>query len=161
MGDFIYYVIALGFYNDSLRARYISRYGYRYTKWFLCGRYHPYRKAGVDLTDRTSFEETYPVKDDYKKFDPMNTAFARAASANLCGYSSARGACIGSRGFFEGFPRGFQTTTRSEAQSRKGIGVFAPIFSHFIFNRIRARVRPTPGLDLVPAGNYIKRAVSG
>jgi hypothetical protein len=40
------------------------------------------------LTDRTNFEEIYPVQDDYKRFNPINTAFARAMRANLGGYNN-------------------------------------------------------------------------
>ena len=40
------------------------------------------------MTDRTNFEEIYPIQDDYKRFNPMNTAFARAMRANIQGYDN-------------------------------------------------------------------------
>jgi reductive dehalogenase len=40
------------------------------------------------LTDWPSFDDVYPIKDDYKRFDPRNTAFARATRAHLGNYSN-------------------------------------------------------------------------
>jgi reductive dehalogenase len=40
------------------------------------------------MTSTLNFEENYPIKENYKRFDPRNTAFARAARLNLAYYNT-------------------------------------------------------------------------